>query len=343
MKKYLYKITALSVAILFTFAAAQADELKRTEHKVYKVAKGHTLIVDTRYSNVNIVKTTADEVEIDVTIEVEGNSRRNKAFFEGIKVQLNQKGKEVSVVTGLPQRINASDLDLKIDIKAPTYMQVDVDLQYGSLYLEELQGKAELDLRYSNFKSDVLASVDNQFQFAYLDQVSIGYVNKALIDINYSEIKIKKAGILSGRSSYSEYRIADLDQLNLSMSKYDEWEIAEILDFSATSRYSEFDIGYLKKAFVLDANFGECEVNRTSANFKTIELDLSYTDCEMNIEPGASYSLKVDGSYADVEYPESRFKGSHHSKMMSLSVNGTIGDSPTGKVVIETSYGDVEL
>ncbi|WP_462281053.1 hypothetical protein [Salinivirga cyanobacteriivorans] len=343
MKKYLYKITALSVALLFTFAAAQADDLKRSKKEVYKVAKGHSLIVETRFSDVNIVKSTTDQVEINVTIEVEGDSRRDKALFEGVKVNLKQSGNEVSVITDLPSRINSSDLEIRIDIKAPTYIQANIDLQYGNLYLEELEGKADLDLRYSNFKSDVLASPDNQFQLAYMDQVTIGYVNKALIDISYSEINIKKAGVLSGRSAYSEYRIGDIDQLSLSMSKYDEWEINDILDFSATSRYAEIEIGYVKKSFVLDANFGECEVSKTSANFKTIELDLSYTDCEMNIDGNASYTLKVDGSYADVEYPKDRFEGSFHSRMMSLSIDGTIGKSPTGKVLIETSYGDVEL
>lgn len=342
MKKYLYKIIVMSVALI-TVAAAQAEDLSRKIHKVYQVSKGHTLIVDTRYSDVNIVKSTADEVDINVTISVDGNSRRDRSLFESVKVNLVQSGDEISVITDLPNRMNTSDLELKFRISIPVYMNVEMELHYGNLYLEELEGKADLELRYSNFKTDVLASTENKFEMAYMDHVNIGFVNKTLIDISYSEVTIKKASVLSGRSAYSEYSIGEVDQLNMSMTKYDEWEIREIKDFSATSRYSEFDIGLLKKSFILDANFGECDISRTSSKFTNIELDLSYTDVELNIDPGTSYSLKVDGSYTDVEYPEDRFKGSYQSKMMSLSMDGTIGDAPSGKVLIETSYGDVEL
>jgi hypothetical protein len=47
MKKYLYKIALMSVAVLFTFAA-QAQDLNKKENKTFKVKQGDKLIVDTK-------------------------------------------------------------------------------------------------------------------------------------------------------------------------------------------------------------------------------------------------------------------------------------------------------
>ncbi len=344
MKKFLYKITVLSVALLLSAAAAQADDLVRNKHKVFKVQKGHTFIIDTRFSEVNIVKNTTDEIDINVTIEIDGNSRRDKALFEKLKVNIGQNGDEVFLKTEFPTSTNLSDLELTINVKMPTYMQLESEVGYSNFYIEELSGaKNTLNVKYSNFKADVIASAENVINLSYVDQANFGYLNNAIINMSYSEISIKKASELTGRSAYSEFEIEEANQIMLTMTKYDEWKIGKIIGFSATSRYSEIEIGYLSKTLILDGNFGELEIDKTGAKFEKINLDVKYTDCELNIDESASYTLKADASFADIEMDKSRFKGTYHSKMMNLSLDGTIGTNPTGKVVIETAYGDVEL
>ncbi len=344
MKKFLYKITLLSVALLFSAAAAQADDLVRNKHKVFKVQKGHTFIIDTRFSEINIVKNTSDEIDINVTIEVDGNSRRDQALFKDLKVNIEQNGNEVSLITDFPTSTNLSDLNLIIKVKMPTYMQLESEVGYSNFYIEELSGeKNTLNVKYSNFKADVIASANNVINFSYVDEATFGYLNNAIVKMSYSEISMKKVSELTGRSAYSEFEIEEIDQIMLTMTKYDEWNIGKIIGFSATSRYSEIDIGYLSKSIVLDANFGELDIEETGAKFDKINLDIKYTDCDLNIDESASYHLKADASFADIDMEKSRFKGSYHSKMMSLKLDGTIGSNPTGKVTIETSYGDVDL
>jgi hypothetical protein len=109
MKKYLYKIALMSVAVLFTFAA-QAQDLNKKENKTFKVKQGDKLIVDTKFSDVTIVNHNSDEVVIVATVEVEGASKKQKALFENINIVLKQEGNSVVAKTEFPKKISMKKL-----------------------------------------------------------------------------------------------------------------------------------------------------------------------------------------------------------------------------------------
>ncbi|PLX15651.1 MAG: hypothetical protein C0599_16460 [Salinivirgaceae bacterium] len=342
MKKYLYKIALLSVAVLFTFAA-QAEDLNKKENKTFKVKKGDNLIVDTRFSDVTIVNDKADQIEIVATIEVDGASKKQKSMFEEIQLILKQEGNNVIVKTDFPKRINLKDFEITFHISAPSYINLEANISFGNLFLEELQGKADLDVSYSTMKADVLASEDNELKFAFMDQVNIAYINAALINFSYSEVEIKKASVIKGKTSFSEIEIGEVDKMNLSVTKYDEWNIEKIGSFSATSRFSEIDLGFLASQLIIDINYGELDIERTSKDFELIDIESSFAECDINVESGASYSIEAEASFADVDFNSGEFKGNKNKKTTSMSLSGNVGNSPKGKVKIKTSYGDIDL
>lgn len=342
MKKYLYKIAFLSVAVILT-VAAQAQDLNKKEHKTFHVKQGDKLIVDTKFSDVTIVNHKSNDIVIVATVEVDGPSKREKAAFEEIKIILKQEGNNVIAKTEFPKKMSLKDFEIKFKIEVPVYINLDLDLAFGNLFMDELQGKTNLDVSYSTFRANVLASTENELEFAFMDNVSIAYVNQALIYFSYSEVEIKKASVIKGKSSFSEIKIGELDKLNLSMTKYDEWDIEKVGSFSATSRFSEIDLGFLASQLVIDINYGELDIDRTSKDFELIDIDGSFAECDVNVESGASYTIEADASFADVNFDSGNFKGNRYKKTTSIEINGTVGTSPKGKVKVKTSYGDVDL
>jgi hypothetical protein len=342
MKKYLYKIALLSVAVIFTFAA-QAEDLNKKEEKSFNVKKGDNLIVDTRFSNVVIVNHKADAIEITATIDVDGASKSQKNLLEKIEIILKKEGNDVIAKIEFPKTSKLKDFDIKFNIKTPSYINLQANVSFGNLFIENIEGSTNLDVSYSNLKADVLASENNEFKFAFMDDVKIAFVNQALINFSYSEVEIKKTSILKGKSSFSEIAINEVDKINLSVTKYDEWDIEKIGSFTATSRFSEIDFGVLAGSLVLDINYGELDIENTSKDFELIDIEASFADCDLNIESGASYTIEGEASFADIDYDSGNFKGTRHKKNTSLEVNGTVGTTPKGKVKIQTSYGDVDL
>ncbi|MFO7862403.1 MAG: hypothetical protein R6U85_00235 [Salinivirgaceae bacterium] len=342
MKKYLYKLIVLVALLVPAQEVVSAGALTKDMHKVFTVEKGHNLNVLAKYSNVTIVKNSKNEIEIDVTIEVKDNKNGEK-LLEKIDIIFDQSGKDVSVETKFPKVWKGSNLDIQFTIKMPEYINLNMDLMYGNAYISQLAGaKNTIKLQYGNIKADVIASENNHIKLAYVGNADFGYINKANCDISYSEIKIKEADLLEGESAYSEFVIQKLNVLNMSMTKYDEWNIRQIASLNATARYTEFEIETLSQKITLDANFGELEVGKTSKNFELIQLNTSYTDCELNIESGASYTLDAKGAYSDISY-SGDLNGTYRDKSLSVLISGTIGKSPTGKVTIDASYGDIEL
>jgi hypothetical protein len=289
------------------------------------------------------VNHNSDEVVIVATVEVEGASKKQKALFENINIVLKQEGNSVVAKTEFPKKISMKNFEIKFKIEVPVYLDLDVDLSFGNLFMDETQGKTKLDVSYSSMRADVLASVENELEFAFMDKVSIAFVNQALIDFSYSEVEIKKASIIKGKSSFSEIEMGEIDELNLSMTKYDEWDIEKIGSFSATSRFTELDFGFLASKLVLDINYGELDIDRTSKDFELIDIESSFGECDVNIESGASYTIEAEASFADVDFDSGNFKGTRHKKSTSIEINGTVGTSPKGKVKVETSYGDIDL
>jgi hypothetical protein len=268
MKKYLYKIALLSVAVLFTFAA-QAESLNKKENKTFNVKKGDNLVVDTRFSDVTIVNHKADAIEINATIDVDGDSKKQKEMLEKIQIILKKEGNDVIAKVEFPKVSKLKDFSIKLNIKAPSYINLKADVAFGNLFIEDIQGTTDLDVSYSTMRADVLASEENELEFAFMDDVKIAYVNQALIDFSYSEIEIKKVSVLKGKSSFSEIGIGEVDKVNLSVTKYDEWDIEKVGSFTATSRFSELDFGFLASTLILDINYGELDIDRTSKDFDT--------------------------------------------------------------------------
>ncbi|MDA3866543.1 MAG: hypothetical protein PF489_07330 [Salinivirgaceae bacterium] len=342
MKKYLYKLIVLVALLVPTQEVVSAGVLNKEKHKTFTVEKGHNLNLLLKYSDVDIVKNSTNEIEIDVTIELKEN-KKGEELLEQIEIVFDQSGKDVSVETKFPKVWKSSNLNIRFTIKMPEYINLNMDLKYGNAYISQLAGTQNtIKMQYGDIKTDVIASDNNQITLAYVGSADFGYINKAKCNISYSEINIKEADLIEGESAYSEFRIQKINVLNMSMTKYDEWEIQQIVNLNATARYTEFEIGALSKKIILDANFGELDIEQTNKNFELIQLNTKYTDCELNIESGASYKLDAKGAYSDISY-DGDLNGTYHDKSLSVLISGTIGKSPTGKVVIDTEFGDIEL
>lgn len=342
MKKFMFKSLFMTAVLLVSIGAVQADELRKEFNHTFQVTKGHTLKIDTRFSNVDIVKNTADEIKVEAYIEV-SNGKNGKKLIENFELLFNQSGNVATIETKFPKNMNIKNLDVHIKVMMPMYINTNLDVKYGSLYISELAGaENEIKVGFGNFKADVIASKTNEISLSYVDRADIGYIVSGTFDVNFSHLKIKKIDSYSGKSSYSEIVIDQVNVLNLPVTKFDEWEIGSVNSVDADSRYSEFEITTLNNSLVLNANFGEFDIERTSKDFELIKIKASYTDCDVNIDAGASYTIEAYGSYADIDVPDN-FKGTLKEKSLSVEINGQVGESPKGKVTINTSFGDVDL
>lgn len=342
MKRYMCKTLFIAAALIVTFATAQAENLRKEFNHAFKVEKGHNLEIVTRFSDVDVLKNDVNEIRVEVYIELKDN-KNGKKLFDAFNVRFEQNGKTAYIATEFPKGINIKDLDIHFKIFMPSYINLTMDVSYGNVYLSELTGtENKLKVHFGNFKADVIASLKNAIELAYVSSADIGFLTSAVFDVSYSNLNAKRVDDFSGRTAYSEFRIDAIDNLSLTISKFDEWELGEVKNMDVRARYSEFEINSIVNKIIFNGNFGELEVDIIHSNFEIVKIEASYTDCELNIAPNASYAIEAQGSFADIDVPD-RFKGSIQEKSLSIEVNGVVGDKPKGKVYIDTSFGDVDF
>lgn len=342
MKKFMFKSLFMTAILLVSIGAVQAEELRKDFNHTFQVTKGHTLKIDTRFSNVDIVKNTADEIKVEAYIKV-SNGKNGQKLIDNFELLFTQSGNVATIETKFPKNRNIKDLDVHIKVMMPMYINTNLDVKYGNLYVSELAGaENEIKIGFGNFKSDVIASKTNEISLSYVDRADIGYIVSGTFDVNFSYLKIKKIDSYSGKSSYSEIVIDEVNTLTLPSTKFDEWEVGVVNSLAANARYSDFEIATLNQSLQFDSKFGELEIDHIAKEFDRIDITASYTDCELKIDALASYTLEAYGSYAEIDVP-SRFKGSMKEKSFSVELNGQVGENPKSKVVVNTSFGDVEL
>ncbi len=361
MKALKFKHTLLLIfvqlLVIFSAVAVENDEFSKNLHKEYDANQNTILFIQNKFGNVDVNNWDKNQITIDVTITVDHhNEEKAKELIDYISVEFNQSGNRIEAITHIDDKFskwntftfgdNKKDFSIDYKVNIPKYIQLELDNKYGSVFVNEIEGYANISVKYGNLKINKVLR-DNKKP---LSEISLAYSNGTIdecgwlnLTLKYSKMEIEKSHALIAMTRYSKLYVDNASSI-VCESKYDEYRIGKLTNFVTTAAYTDFDIDEISKKLEFENRYGSVKIDFVPKDFEKIDIDNEYGSVKIGIDLNASYNLEGYAKYADIDYPDvgrvSRIKES-----TSLTVEGLVGkDSKTkSEVYIKTRYGSVDL
>jgi hypothetical protein len=317
--KSLFLSLLLIIGLSFSLSAQDGKEVRKEISESYKVTKDFTLGIESKYGSIEIVNWDKNELEVVVEMIVKASSeeKANK-ILKNIDININEGSAGVDFITkiDLKNMNGKTSVEVNYKVNAPASINVKLVQKYGSIFLEEIIGDANIVVKYGSLKAKSLVNSANK-----ANEVAFGY----------SSGVIKNAGNLIAKLAYSEVKIGNVESYEGKIS------------------YSQFTVMNLTGKLATDAAYSDLVIENVAAGFKAVDISSAYGDVEVMMDENASYAYNIETKYGSLDAPkgaekvEKKEDGHDHKHSNSKAVKGSVGGSPSGKVVVSAKYADVSV
>lgn len=362
MKTILYK-TLLLFFLVPAMACAEGDikgrhtKQKRIK-KEFKVSANDMLKIDNSYGNIDIVTWDQNRVEIEVLVRTNGNDEEKvEKKLREIDVIFNQSGGQVSAKTIFEKESSGSffsnlfgsssnvSMEINYRVKAPVTNRVDISNDYGSINLDKLKGNARISCDYGRILIGELHGSNNQLNFDYTRNSSIGYVKRANINADYSEFTIDEAGTIDLSADYTDSKFVKVENLSFR-NDYGSLKVDRIRNLKGEGDYLGIKLGLVYRSLDINMDYGSLVVERMMPGLKELNINSDYTGIKIGYDREAPFSFEVKTAYGGVNgINNSNF--TINKRNQSGSDNYYQGyyrsENSGGRISINSSYGSVSF
>jgi hypothetical protein len=339
-----YLIGLISALFLLTSLSLRAEEFTKTYKEKYAVQKGATLSIDNKYGNVHCQNWEESSIAITVTITVDASSQEKAdKVFDKINIALSGSPTMVSGVTTMGS-INNADFSINYDIMMPKWANIDLENQFGEIYIAEVDGTAQINLEYGDLEVVALNGLGTDLTLKF-SKGSVDYLKDGKVQVEYGKFESDGTGPLSIVSRFSGVDISKVEKLNLD-SQYDEIELGAVGQIIAISRFSGVDVDKITGSFEFDSEYGDINVSYVGAAFGTGKVRNSFAGVDLTFDPKAAFNIDAQLEFGDISYPKTSSSVSKTTEDYTTNIlKGKIGTaaSPAGQLTIRSKHGDAEI
>lgn len=370
--KLAYKISLVLLLVGLISVGSDAKdrhkEFTKTIKKEFDITRDGKTSIKNKYGKVDIKVWEKNRVKVDVRIVVNASTEsKAQEVFDRIDVGFKNGSNYVSAETVIESKKSSwwgnwssskSDYTINYEVYLPQSNSVNVTNKYGDVYVAELDGQLDVELKYGNFKLDGV-NADANLNLAYGN----GTLVKARdvdIEASYAKLRLKEINDTEIRSKYSTFQIERADDIR-SYSKYDNYDIGEVKEFRNEGKYDDIDIDNANNVIIaarytevyinniagsldLDFEYGGASVQKLSKGFSDVRLNGKYTDFKLNLESGAVYRMEASADYAGIRYPSAMTVTYEQDKNNSHQVEGHSGTQNAPSVIkARLNYGGLKV
>ena len=359
--KLKHKWYFLFVLLIPVFASAQFTDTKEI-NKYYKVSPETRIEISNKYGKIELNTWEKDSVTIKIKIKVEEKklSKLEKSMEE-IDFDFTSSEHFLIVRTkvgenrGLLERellkfkesILQSDGNVEIDyvVWLPKTNSLKVENKFGDVFIDDYTGELEIDLSNGNLKShDFKGKVDLTLNFA---DATINEMNNGRIDCNYSELYIKQANSLRIISKSSTLEIIEINDLDAD-SRRDKYRIQLIDLLDAQGSFSNFRINELTDRLTLKADYGDLDIEKTSADFSNFYIESKSADINLYFDSDTNFGFEITHIKSELEFgPKVKIdeEKTLDEKENKIKLIGSFGENSAGntKLFINATSGEINV
>jgi hypothetical protein len=355
--KSIYKITSLFLFIpIITFATIneKKQEKKKIIKKEFNVNANAKVSIDNKYGNLNITTWDKNRVEIEVTITVKGDDLESvEDKLASIDINFKASSDFVMAKTNFEKVEKSwsfwkknSNLNYQINylVKMPKSNSVNLNNDYGSIYLDYLTGQASINCDYGKISVGELTGNNNNIQLDYCNASTIGFIKNGNINADYSKITIDKGEDLKVNADYSTLKFGTLGNINFN-ADYGAIHIDEADNINGNSDYVSMSFGTINKNLIMDAEYGSISIKKLAKGFENVEIEAQYTGVKIAVDAGAVFDFELDLQYA--AFNDENDKMEFYQKIVKTTkkyYKGKFGKgTATASLKIKSQYGGISI
>lgn len=358
MKKVTFKIfllTALCIFALGQTIKAKSEEFSKVVQKEFSINSNTSLEINNKYGSVHIQNWDQNsfKIVVKITVDVKDKDQADK-ILDMLSVVFMQDGDRVSATTKISEDFgklhgwfgnSGKKFSIDYTVNMPKNNNLKVANKYGNIFIDEMRGFVDIDLKYGDMTINKLTRGDekpmNQIIMGY-SKANISEANWLKLQVSYSKIDIDNSKALILISKYSRGHLGKTSSL-VSENAYDQYQLSDLSNLVLDGRYSNFQINSIARKIDVNLQYSDLKVNQVPKSFESVQVDNRYGKVNIGIESGASYHLDGFARYTNIEYPTENARLNRISENTRLTVNGTIGNNPKATVKVSTEYGGVKL
>lgn len=327
-------------------------EKTKTIKKEFDVNADALLTIKNKYGNVDVISWDQNRVEIEVTITVSGNNESKVIDrLSKINVNFDSSRSAVSAKTiiensskGWYNSNNKMNYQINYKVKVPVTNSVDLNNDYGTITLNEIKGKAEINCDYGKILIGSLYHENNSINIDYTSDSEIELMNGGTINADYSKFRIEKAKNVELNADYTDSEFGQMEDLTFACD-YGKLEVDRANNIDGNGDYLTIRIGTVYKNLSIDADYGSIKVNKLMKGFSNVRIHSDYAGIKIGMDSDISFNFIGKSSYGgfDIEGENVTYL-KKVVKSNSKYYEGFVQQENSGaKIDISSEYGSVKL
>ena len=335
-----------------TLALAQDITDTRSVSRSYPVSFETTLEVHNKYGKIQVATWEKDSVAIEVDILLtESSKNKMRKLKEDIRIDFtaaesyiiaktvikSESGRLASELKSIGNTISGNNKRIEINylVHLPAYMDVVLTNKFGDIYMDDLEGQADIELSNGVLKANRLTGNSS---------ISLGFANgmikelgSAKLKLSYSDLVLNEVSQLDMVSKSSKLNVDTVNVLKLE-SRRDKLYFKQVEYMYGKSNFTQIWVYDFLRESDLYMKYGELTVEHVMPDFSKIYVESDYTDITLYFDRASSLAfdifhheksiLRLPGTELLSEETQS---GKDHFKTV-----GTIGETePMGELNID--------
>lgn len=347
MKKLLYSVIVLLMLPMLASAVAKSNvEKKKTIHKTYTVKNFVKLSIDNSFGRVHINTTSGNEIDVKVEVVAKQRSeQRALEMLDKININIAESGSVISFETDMDGKMNnrgGEGFEVNYMVSMPKSNPLYLKNSFGDTYLSDLDGDVELKIAYGDVKTEGLNGTTKlklSFSDGYFKSVKSGE-----LEVKYSDATFGELGVVKMEQGFSDVSVDRVKTIDLT-SKYGDMQIGSVEGIRGYVGFSDLTIDYLIIEADMEASYaGDFSLDKVSKDFKSLELRGKFSSFDVNFEEGSNGTFEAGVKYGDFDYSDDQMRLTYKNKSDNhAEYKGVIGNGKGGKLVIQTSYGNIDI
>ena len=337
----------LLIFILAPHKASGHDEYTKVIKKEYTINPDAQIILENKFGQIHCNNWDKNLIAIEIRITVSA-SNQDKAnnLFDMVTISSDGSPSKVETRTVFGKEGFSGNSKVSVDytVNMPSSVSLNLTNKFGDTFLNELNGAGNFNIAYGNIEINKLMNSNNMIDIKF-GKGDVHYITGAMVAIKYSELKLEYAGSLNVDSKFSDFEATKIVSLSMGFEG-GKVDVENISVVTGTSKFTDLNFNHLDSKIDLTIQYGNCDVDKISADFSLISVRNKYGDVSVNIPAGTSYNLDADLKFCDLDFPEDQTNLTQKIiTNTSKSFKGTVGKmlNPEAKVVIRSEFGNVSL
>lgn len=325
---------------------------EKTIKKEFSVSSNATLKVDNSYGNIDIVTYEGSTITIEVRIKTNGNDiDKVQDKINDIDVEFNASSSSVIAKTIFSKEKSKSwwnwgknnnvNMSINYIINMPISNNVDLRNDYGSITLDKLEGRAEINCDYGKITTKELMADNNDIKFDYTNNSYFEYIKSGSINADYSGFTVGMAKSLDINADYSSSEVEVVENISYNCD-YGSLKIKNANNVEGNGDYLTLRLGTIHKNVSVKADYGSIKIEKMVKNAGNIEIESDYCGITIGYDPAYAFSFDIDLEYADLRNSEGFEFTKKRIESSDKYYQGYYKSSDSGNMVlVKTEYGSV--